>query len=128
MQGPSLRVPLRFVGRQWTEGVLGSCAASPSPGGHGQPRAGRRRAAGAQGPAWAGIAVDPSPRHLDAERGRLKWLGGLFVPGPLWRGAWRWFTASVPLNRFPGGPGAIRPGRAALSDQPEIKGGTGPFY
>lgn len=72
------------------------------------------RAAAARGPARlrratrAG-AAGPAPSGRRA-RARLKWFGGSLFARRLWLGAWRWFTAWMPLNLFPGEPGSIRPG------------------
>lgn len=70
--GPGVPLPslsaaplVRPAGGQWTRGGLGSWAARAAPGrkAHG--------AAGAQSRVWEGDTVDPGPRHLDAERGRV---------------------------------------------------------
>lgn len=96
------------------------------------PRAGRRGAAGARpGLGLGGRTVDPAPRHLDAARGPFEVVqgarGASLFARPLWLGAWRWFTAAMPLNLFPGDPGSIRPGPSGAVRRAEIKGGPGPF-
>lgn len=125
-RAPVAALPLRFASRQWTEDVLGSCLASPAL------CAGCRKAwgGGSSGPGLGGRHRGPRPRAIwTPSAGPFEVVrGGSLFARPLWLGAWRWFTASMPLNLFPGDPGSIRPGpEPGCQASSEIKGGTGLF-
>lgn len=98
-----------------------------------QPPAGRRGAAGAQGPFSAGDTGDPGPAPSGRRaRARLKWLeeggGALCSPGRSGSRPGGGLLVSMPLNLFPGDPGSIRPGpERGCQASREIKGGPGPF-
>lgn len=90
------------------EGSLGSCTASPVLGACRQEGAGRRE----PGPGLGGRHRGPRLRAIwTPSAGAFEVVrGGSLFARPLWLGAWRWFTALMPLNLFPGDPGSIRPG------------------
>lgn len=133
---PTAPLGLRCRPRRWAPpslrqsavdgGRSGSCLASPALCARGRKAWG----GGSLGPGLRGGHRGPRPRAIwTPSAGPFEVVrGGSLFARPLWLGAWRWFTASMPLNLFPGDPGSIRPGpERGCQASREIKGGTGLF-
>lgn len=124
-RAPASGPTISFANRLWTEGGLGSRAASPALGARGAARAAAER-----GPGLGGRHRGRRPRAIwTPSAGAFEVVrGGSLFARPFWLGAWRWFTAWMPLNLFPGDPGSIRPGpEGGCQASRVIKGGLGPF-